>query len=103
MGSQPAPALLNLWLSKFEPSIWDDAKFFERYIYNILRTIKKPFIQTKLKEINRLHPNLKFTLEIEAEGKIPFPDLCINHVNDKLCSTWYFKSTDTEMIMNYMN
>ena len=48
-----------------------------------------------------MHPNLKFTLEIEAEGKIPFPDLCINHVNDKLCSTWYFKSTDTEMIMNY--
>ena len=40
-----------------------------------------------LKEINdALHPNLKFTLEVEAGEKIPFPDLCINHVNNKLNS-----------------
>ena len=52
-----------------------------------LRTIKQQFIETKLKEINALHSNLKFTLEVEAEGKIPFLDLCINDVNDKLSST----------------
>ena len=54
---------------------------------DIRRTIKQQFIQIKFKEINALHPNLKFTLEVEAEGKIPFLDLCINHVNDKLSST----------------
>ena len=48
-----------------------------------------------------MHPNLKFTLEVEAEGKIPFLDLCINHVNDTLSSTWYCKPTHIGQIMNY--
>ena len=48
-----------------------------------------------------MHPTLKFTLEVEVEGKIPFLDLHINHVNDKLSSTWYFKPTDTGLIMHY--
>ena len=48
-----------------------------------------------------MHPNLKFTLEVEAEGKLPFLDLCINHVNDKLSSIWYCKPTDTGLIMNF--
>ena len=59
------------------------------------------FIQVKLKEINALHPNLKFTFEIEAEGKLPCLDLCINSVNDKLNSIWYCKPTDTGLIMNF--
>ena len=71
MGSQPAPPLLNIWLSKFEPNIWNDGKLFERYMNNILRTIKQQFIETKFKEINALHSNLKFTLKVEAQGKIP--------------------------------
>ena len=52
---------------------------------NNLRTTEHQFIETKLKEINALHS--KFTLEVEAEGEIPFLDLCIKHVNDKLSST----------------
>ena len=48
-----------------------------------------------------MYPNLKFTLEVEAEGKLPFLDLCINHVNDKLSSIWYCKPTDTGLIMNF--
>ena len=97
MGSQPAPPLSNIFLSKYEPIIQDDAKLFERYMDNILRTIKQQFIQAKLKEINALHPNLKFTLEVEAAGKL----FCINHVNDKLSSIWYCKHTDTGLIMNF--
>ena len=101
MGSQPAPPLSNIWLSKYEPNIRDDAKLFERYMDDILRTIKEQFIQAKLKEINALHPNLKFTLEVEAEGKLSFLDLCINHVNDKLSSIRYCKPTDTGLIINF--
>ena len=70
------------------------------FLKDILRTIKQQFIETKLKEINALHSNLKFTLEVEAEGKIPFLDQCINHVNHKLSSFWYCTRTDTGLIMN---
>ena len=39
MGSPPAPPLSNIWLSKYETAVKDDAKLFERYIDDILRTI----------------------------------------------------------------
>ena len=65
MGSPPAPLLSNIWLSKCEPNIRDDAKLFERYMNDTVRTIKVDLIENKLVEINSLHPKLKFTLEVE--------------------------------------
>ena len=101
MGSQPAPPLANIWLSKFEPDIKDDAKIFERYMDDILRTIKAEMIETKLHAINGLHPNLKLTIEVEQEGRLPFLDISILHVDSHLHSTWYTKPTDTGVVMNF--
>ena len=96
MGSQPAPPL-----SKFEPDIKDDPKIFEGYMDDILKTIKAEMIETKLHAINGLHPNLKFTIEVEQEGRLPFLDICILHVDSHLHSTWYTKPTDTGLVMNF--
>ena len=101
MGSQPAPPLANIWLSKFESDIKDDAKIFKRYMDDILRTIKAELIEAKLQAINDLHPNLKFTIEVEEEGRLPFLDMRILHVDNHLHSTWYTKPTDTSLIMNF--
>ena len=101
MGSLPALPLSNIWRSKYEPAIKDDAKLFERYMDDILRTIKESLIENKLSEINSLHPNLKFTLEVEQNGKLPFLDICIEHHERTLSSTWYCKPTDTELILNF--
>ena len=57
MGSPPTPPLSNIWLSKYEPAIKNDAKLFERSMDAILRTIKESLIENKLSEINSLHPN----------------------------------------------
>ena len=81
MGSQPAPPLAKIWLSKFGPDIKDDAKIFEHYMDDILRTIKAGMIETKLHAINGLHPNLKFMIEVEQEERLPFLDICILHVD----------------------
>ena len=101
MGSQPAPPLANIWLSKFEPDIKDDAKIFGRYMDDIQRTIKAEMIETKLHAMNALHPNLKFTIEVEQEGRLLFLDICILHVDSHLHSTWYTKPTDTGLVMNF--
>ncbi len=101
MGAKPAPPLANIWLSKFEPIIKDTAKIFERYMDDILREINRHKIQEKLREINNLHPNLKFTLEIEENGRIAFLDIQIIHTDNIPSSTWYLKPTDTGLIMNY--
>ena len=41
IGSTPAPGLSNIWLPKQKPNIQDDAKLFERYMDDVLRTIKQ--------------------------------------------------------------
>lgn len=77
MGSPPAPLLANIWLAKKEVFIKDDAKLFERFMDDIIRTIDAKKINDKLVEVNSLHANLKFTIELEHEGKIPFLDMLL--------------------------
>ena len=62
-----------------------------RNVHDILRIIKQQFIQAKFMEINALHSYFKFTIEVE--GKLPFLNLCINHLSDKLICTWYCEAT----------
>ena len=40
MGSPPAPLLANIWLSNREKHLKDDAKLFERYMDDIIRSIQ---------------------------------------------------------------
>ena len=57
--------------------------------------------QKKLREINNLHPSLKFTIKRESDNSLPFLDMKIVRSATKLSSTWYTKSTDTGLIMNF--
>ena len=71
---------------------------------DILRSIKRQNIDQNLRDINdddKVHKNLKFTMEIEEEGKLPFLNVCIIHNENSLESTWYCKPTDTGLIMNF--
>ena len=101
MGSQPAGPLANIWLSQFEPVIKDSAKIFERYVDDIIRSINKHNIAEKLREINSLHPNLKFTIEVQENGRIAFLDLTIINNNGTLSTTWYRKPSDTGLVLNF--
>ena len=103
MGSPPAPHLANGWLSQFENLIKDDAKIYERYMDDILREIKRSRVEQKLEEINNIRKNLEFTLETEVDRNLSFLDMRLihDHETGKLCSAWYFKPTDTGLIMNY--
>ena len=65
MGSPSAPPLANGWLNSHDAKIKDDAKLFSRYMDDIIRSISKSNIETKLREINSLHPSPAFTIETE--------------------------------------
>ena len=101
MGVPPAPYLANGWLSKKDRQIMDNAKLKARYMDDIIRSIKASEIEQKLRDINELHPSLKFTMEREVDGLLPFLDMLIQRDNNKLNSTWYTKPTDTGLVMNY--
>ena len=101
MGSPPAPLLANGWLSKFDNTIKDEAKLYTRYMDDVLREINKNAAQRKLDEINNLHPSLKFTIEREQNSALPFLDMTIIRIENRLSSKWYTKPTDTGLTMNY--
>ncbi len=77
MGSPPAPPLANGWLSKYDGIIKGDSKLFTRYMDDILQEMKTAMIESKLSTINTLHGNLKFTMERQTDGQIPFLDMQI--------------------------
>lgn len=102
MGSPPAPMLANGWLSQYDSIIKGNAVLYGRYMDDILRDIHKDFIDQTLNEINNLNPtSLKFTVERERNNRIAFLDMELHRNNKKLHSTWYTKSTDTGLIMNF--
>ena len=101
MGSPPAPHFANGWMSQHDDRIAEGSKFYFRYMDDIIRVIKKEDKGRKLKEINNIHPSLKFTIECENEGSIPFLDMRIMNIMGNLSSTWYSKPSDTGLIMNY--
>ena len=103
MGSPPAPHFANGWLSQYDNTIRGNAKLYFRYMDDILKNEKSTEIEEKLKEINSLHDNLKFTIEREQGNELPVLDMKIHHDQNtgKLTSTWYSKPTDTGLIMNY--
>ena len=84
-------------------TIKGDAVVYSRYMDDILRDIQRDNTEEKLKEINSLHPSLKFTIECETKQSLPFLDMLITRTNGKLASTWYTKPTDTGLTMNYLS
>ena len=58
-------------------------------------------INQKLEDIKNLHPALKFIIERESESQLLFLDMEILNVQRQLSSTWYNKSTNTGLIMNF--
>ena len=101
MGSPPAPYLANGWLSQFDDTIKGEAKLYARYMDDIIMSIKRAHITIKLSEINNLHPMLKFTIEYEVNGELPFLDMKVLNEKGSLSSTWYRKPTDTGLMLNY--
>ena len=68
---------------------------------DIFRDIVTTQSDQKLVEINALHDSLTFTREREKNGSLSMLDMSINNKQGQLSSTWYYKSSDTGLILNY--
>ena len=101
MGSSPAPALANGWMSQFDGKIQGDSSLYSRYMDDIICIVNKDEIDTKLNQINSFHSALKFTMEKEINNCLPFLDMKIKNDNGMLSSEWYRKQTDTGLTLNF--
>ena len=56
-----------------------------------------------LEYLNKKHPNIKFTIEIESNKTLPFLDTSISWVNNNLTSKTYRKPTFTGLGLNFLS
>ena len=100
MGSPLGPALANIFMCSFE-SKWlrdcpNDFKpvFYRRYIDDIFVLFSSPDLADKFREyLSSKHPNIKFSIEKEEDGCLPFLDINIFRENDKFATKVYRKKT----------
>ncbi|XP_061404410.1 uncharacterized protein LOC133340310 isoform X1 [Lethenteron reissneri] len=83
MGYPLSPVVANVFMEKFEtdaiqtstllPSLWT------RYVDDtfVIWPHGLPALNQFLNHINSIHPSIKFTMEVEKDGKLPFPYVLI--------------------------
>ena len=100
MGSPLGPALANIFMRSFE-SKWlcdcpNDFKpvFYRRYIVEIFLLFSSLDHADKFRQyLSSKHPNIKFSIEKEEDGGLPFLDINIFRENYKFATNVYRKKT----------
>ena len=96
------PLLANIFLSQYDSEIALHSKLYFRYVDDIVRTMIRGGEYLLLQFVNTLHSNLRFTLEKEtAEHGLPFLDLELKKVRNRIVFNWYRKKTDTGIVLNF--
>ena len=108
MGSPLGPILANVFLC-FHEQIWLDncPVEFKPLLYR--RFVDHTFLLFRSKEhmekfrlyLNCLHPNIKFTSEIEENNSISFLDIKINSDNNRFLTFVYCKPTFNGVFTNF--
>jgi predicted GIY-YIG superfamily endonuclease len=106
MGSPVSPILANLVMEYVEERVVESLDFippfFFRYVDDIITAIPASKVNYVLERFNNFHERIKFTLEKEIEGRIPFLDLLVIRQDDgSLITDWYHKPTWSGRYMNF--
>jgi aspartyl/asparaginyl-tRNA synthetase len=80
----------------------DDIKTWDRYVDDVLATVKKNKTDDIVLTINNTTKNIKFTKEEEHDNKLAFLDVLITKTDKGTLTTQvYRKKTHTDQILNY--
>jgi predicted GIY-YIG superfamily endonuclease/uncharacterized protein (UPF0335 family) len=107
MGSPLSPVISNFYMERFEQMALGSARKTPTYWY---RYVDDTFViwphgmeelEKFLQHLNNIHTRIKFTMEIEKNGELPFLDILIyKQPNGKLGHKVYRKPTHTELYLN---
>jgi hypothetical protein len=77
-------------------------KLWHRYVDDIFASTGNLAETEKiLSYLNNQHPNIKFTLEVERDNKLPFLDVLVKRRHNKYVTTSYHKKTFTGVYLNW--
>ena len=107
MGSPLGPLFAGVFMLAFEKRHMSELKamgvrIWLRYVDDIFASFdNKEQAENVLEFINNQHPNLRFTVEHEESGRLPFLDTCVVRRINKYSTTIYRKKTFIGVYLNW--
>ena len=100
MGSRVSAVVANLYMEFFEELALESApsrpRLWKRYVDDTCCILRKGDVDGLLNHLNSTRPTIKFIMELEEEGSLPFLDTRVTRLaNGKLDITVYRKNTYT--------
>ena len=77
MGSPVSAVVANLYMEFFEELALESApsrpRFWKRYVDDTCCIMQRDAVEPLLRHLNEVRPTIKFTMELEKDGSLPFP------------------------------
>ena len=110
MGSPLSCCLANIFLCHFEKLWLDDCPpdfkplFYRRYVDDTFLLFRSDtHIEPFLEYMNNRHANIRFTKEVETDGKLSFLDTVITREGNSFSTSVFRKDTFTGLGMNFLS
>ncbi|XP_075167527.1 uncharacterized protein LOC142239619 [Haematobia irritans] len=105
MGSPASPIVADIVMEKLlmdcENKLTTKPKILLKYVDDLFAVTHKNAIMNMLNTLNNFHSNIKFTVEEEDNGQLPYLDTLVIRKNGKLNLDWYQKPTASGRIINF--
>jgi len=99
MGNPLSPLIAELFMSEFEMSLKQQnilPRVWIRYVDDVVAVVKNENIMEILETLNCQYESIKFTYEKEENGRLPFLDLELQRVGNKIEFGIFHKPTSTK-------
>ncbi|XP_075163330.1 uncharacterized protein LOC142235965 [Haematobia irritans] len=105
MGSPASPIVADIMMEKLLDEslrkLTQKPKIITKYVDDLFAIIKETEIERTLTTLNNYHSNIRFTMELEEDGKLPYLDILILRNKKNITVNWYQKNTASGRIMNF--
>lgn len=108
MGNPTSPVLANIVMNhlimKSMEKLNSVIHFIYIYVDDLILAAPKNKIDIILSNFNSFNTKLRFTAEIEVDGRIPFLDVCLIRTDEgKISTDWYVKPTASGRVLNFLS
>ena len=106
MGSPVSAVVTNLYMEFFEELALESApsrpRFWKQYVDDTCCIMQRDAVEPLLRHLNEVRPTIKFTMELEKDGSLPFLHTSLTQREDRTLNVTVFrKLTHTDRYLHF--